>query len=254
MAKRAVVTGASSGIGAATVRALVAAGFQVTAGARRTDRLETLKRDLPSIEVRPLDVTDDRSVEVFVNGIDACDVLVNNAGAAYDLDTVADADPEKWRASFDVNVIGALRVTQALLPALTRTPQGEQTSHVVLLGSTAGRVVYEGGGSYTAAKHGVAALAGTLRLELSGLPVRVTEIAPGMVRTDEFALNRFAGDTSRVDALYGDVDRPLTAEDVADCIVWSVTRPAHVNIDLMVVRPVAQAAQHKTFRGPIGNR
>lgn len=253
MGKVAVVTGASSGIGAATVRQLVAAGYHVIAGARRHDRLASLKAQLPTIEIRSLDVTDDTSVAAFADGITACDVLVNNAGAAYDLDQIADADPDKWRASFEVNVLGALRLTKALLPVLMATPQGDGTSHVVFMGSTAGRVAYEGGGSYTAAKHGLAALVGTLRLELAGKPVRVTEIAPGMVKTDEFTLNRFEGDQKRAEALYTDVDRPLTAEDIADCVLWTVTRPSHVNIDLMVVRPVAQAAQHKTFRGLIRN-
>lgn len=251
MTKVAVVTGASSGIGAATVRRLVNAGFHVVAGARREDRLAQLKAELPSIEVHALDVTADDSVARFVAGIKRCDVLVNNAGAAFDLDHIENADPEKWRASFEVNVIGALRLTKALLPVIMRTPRGQDTSHILFMGSTAGRVAYEGGGSYTAAKHGLAALVGTLRLELAGKPVRVTEIAPGMVRTDEFTLKRFEGDAGRTEALYADVDRPLTADDVADCVVWATTRPAHVNIDLMVVRPVAQAAQHKTFRGPI---
>ena len=254
MAKTAIVTGASSGIGAATVRSLVASGYHVIAGARRLERLKQLQDELPAIEIRPLDVTDDVSVAEFVRDIQTCDVLVNNAGAAYDLDHIADADPDKWRASFEVNVLGALRLTKALLPVLVATPQGNDTSHVLFMGSTAGRVAYEGGGSYTAAKHGLAALVGTLRLELAGQPVRVTEIAPGMVKTDEFTLNRFQGDEQRTEALYADVDRPLTAQDIADCVVWTLTRPAHVNIDLMVVRPVAQAAQHKTFRGPIGNR
>jgi NADP-dependent 3-hydroxy acid dehydrogenase YdfG len=254
MAKRAVVTGASSGIGAATVQALVSAGFDVVAGARRLDRLEQLKAAHPAIEIHALDVTDEASVDAFVSAIDSCHVLVNNAGAAYDFDQISHGDPEKWRASFDVNVIGALRMTQALLPVLARTPQGFDSSHVLFMGSTAGRVAYEGGGSYAAAKHGLAAMVGTLRLELAGQPIRVTEIAPGMVRTDEFTLKRFEGDSERADALYADVDRPLTAEDIADCVVWAVTRPAHVNIGLMVVRPIAQAAQHKTFRGPIGNR
>ena len=254
MAKTAVVTGASSGIGAATVRGLVESGYHVIAGARRLERLEHLKDELPAIEVHALDVTDDGSVAEFARGIQTCDVLINNAGAAFDLDHIADADPETWRASFDVNVLGALRLTKALLPVLMSTPQGDETSQVLFMGSTAGRVVYEGGGSYTAAKHGLAALVSTLRLELAGKPVRVTEIAPGMVKTDEFTLNRFEGDEQRAEALYADVDRPLTAEDIADCVVWTVTRPSHVNIDLMVVRPIAQAAQHKTFRGRIGNR
>ncbi len=145
---------------------------------------------------------------------------------------------------YDVNVLGTLRVTQALLPALVASGAG----HVVLMGSTAGRVVYEGGGGYTGAKHALAALAGTLRLELSGQPVRVTEIAPGMVKTDEFALVRFDGDAAKAAAVYAGVAEPLIADDIADCVAWCVTRPPHVDIDLLVVRPLAQAAQHKVHR------
>jgi NADP-dependent 3-hydroxy acid dehydrogenase YdfG len=145
---------------------------------------------------------------------------------------------------YEVNVIGALRVTQALLPALVVSGRG----HVVVMGSTAGRIVYEGGGGYTAAKHGAAALAETLRLELSGQPVRVTEIAPGMVRTDEFAVKRFGGDADRAAAVYAGVAEPLTADDIADCVAWCVTRPPHVDVDLLVVKPLAQAAQHKVDR------
>jgi NADP-dependent 3-hydroxy acid dehydrogenase YdfG len=147
---------------------------------------------------------------------------------------------------YEVNVIGALRVTQALLPALVASGRG----HVVVMGSTAGRIVYEGGGGYTAAKHGAAALAETLRLELSGQPVRVTEIAPGMVRTDEFAVRRFRGDEERAAAVYAGVAEPLTADDIADCVAWCVTRPPHVDVDLLVVKPLAQAAQHKVDRRP----
>ena len=171
-------------------------------------------------------------------------MLVNNAGAAVGMDPVADADPSDWRAMFEVNVIGALQVTQALLPALVASGRG----HVVVMGSTAGRIVYEGGGGYTAAKHAAAALTETLRLELNGQPVRVTEIAPGMVRTDEFALNRFDGDAERAAKVYQGVDAPLTADDIADCVAWCVTRPPHVDIDLLVVKPLAQAAQHKVHR------
>ena len=160
------------------------------------------------------------------------------------MDPVADADPADWRAMFEVNVIGALQVTQALLPALVASGRG----HVVVMGSTAGRIVYEGGGGYTAAKHAAAALTETLRLELNGQPVRVTEIAPGMVRTDEFALNRFGGDAERAAKVYRGVEAPLTADDIADCVAWCVTRPPHVDIDLLVVKPLAQAAQHKVHR------
>ena len=177
-------------------------------------------------------------------------MLVNNAGGSFDFDSIADGDPQSWATTYDVNVVGTLRVTQALLPALLAGATDDRTATVVVMGSTAGHGVYENGGSYTAAKHAVAALTGTLRLELNGLPVRVTEIAPGMVHTEEFALNRFHGDGERAAKVYAGVERPLTADDVADCVAWVVTRPAHVDIDLMVVRPVAQAAQHKVARKP----
>jgi len=241
--RTAVVTGASSGIGAATAHQLAAAGFHVVVAARRRDRLEALAAEIGGRPVE-LDVTDAASVAALADTVPACDVLVNNAGNALGLDPIADADPEDWRAMYDVNVLGVLRVTQALLPALVAGGAG----HVVVMSSTAGHVVYEGGGGYTAAKHGATALAETLRLELCGRPVRVTEIAPGMVATDEFSLNRFRGDADRAASVYAGVREPLTADDVAECVVWAVTRPAHVNIDLLVVKPLAQAAQHKVHR------
>lgn len=244
----AVVTGASSGIGAATARRLAADGFAVVAAARRVDRLAALAAEHPAIAALELDVTDPESVAAFAAAVPECSVLINNAGGSYDLAPMATGDPATWERTYDVNVVGTLRVTQALLPALVAGATDDRTATVVLLGSTAGHSVYEGGGSYTAAKHAVAAMAATLRLELNGQPVRVTEIAPGMVRTDEFALNRFDGDADRAAAVYAGVDAPLTAEDIADCISWVVTRPAHVDIDLMVVRPVAQAANHKVHR------
>ncbi len=243
----AVVTGASSGIGAATARRLVQEGYEVVAGARREDRLAALRTELgDALRPLPLDVTSAESVAAFAAAVPEANVLVNNAGGALGMDPVAAADPEDWQAMYDVNVIGVLRVTQALLPALVASGRG----HVVVMGSTAGRIVYEGGGGYTAAKHGAAALAETLRLELNGQPVRVTEIAPGMVRTDEFAVNRFGGDEERAAKVYAGVAEPLTAEDVADCVAWCVTRPPHVDIDLLVVKPLAQAAQHKVDRRP----
>ncbi len=241
----AVVTGASSGIGAATARRLVQEGYDVVAGARRADRLAALHDELgDALRPLPLDVTSAASVAAFAGEIPEATVLVNNAGGALGMDPVADASPEDWRAMFEVNVVGVLRVTQALLPVLVASGRG----HVVVMGSTAGRIVYEGGGGYTAAKHGAAALAETLRLELNGQPVRVTEIAPGMVRTDEFAVNRFRGDADRAAKVYAGVDEPLTADDIADCVAWCVTRPPHVDIDLLVVKPLAQAAQHKVHR------
>jgi NADP-dependent 3-hydroxy acid dehydrogenase YdfG len=239
----AVVTGASSGIGAATARRLAAEGFDVVAAARRRERLDALCAEIGARAVT-LDVTSPESVAGLAAATPEASVLVNNAGGAIGMDPVAEADPEDWRAMYEVNVIGALRVTQALLPALVASGRG----HVVLMGSTAGRIVYEGGGGYTAAKHAATALAETLRLELSGQPVRVTEIAPGMVATEEFSLNRFGGDRARAAKVYEGVAEPLTADDVADCVAWCVTRPPHVDIDLLVVKPLAQAAQHKVHR------
>ena len=239
----AVITGASSGIGAATARRLVAEGFEVVAAARRKDRLEELAE---ATGVRPIvcDVTSDASVAALAEAVPECTVLVNNAGGAFGIEPIAQADVEDWRSMYDVNVLGALRMTQALLPKLVASGRG----HVVLMGSIAGHLVYEGGAGYTAAKHGVAAMAETLRLELNGQPVRVTEIAPGMVQTEEFSLVRFRGDTERAEKVYEGVEAPLTADDIADCVAFSVTRPPHVDIDLMVVKPLAQAAPHKVHR------
>jgi NADP-dependent 3-hydroxy acid dehydrogenase YdfG len=238
----AVVTGASSGIGAATARRLAADGFDVVIGARRVDRLEALAESIGARAI-PLDVTDPDSVTAFAGALDRVDVLVNNAGGAFDAAPVADADLASWTRSLEVNVLGTVRLTKALLPALRSSGGGD----VVFVSSTAALVSYEGGASYTAAKHGVHTLAETLRLELNGEPVRVVEVAPGMVRTEEFSLNRL-GSAEKADAVYRGVREPLVADDIADCIAWAVTRPRHVNIDLLVVRPVAQAAQHKVHR------
>jgi NADP-dependent 3-hydroxy acid dehydrogenase YdfG len=239
----AVVTGASSGIGAATVRRLAADGFDVVAAARRIDRLEQLA-DETGCTPTSLDVTDPGSVEALRASLASCRVLVNNAGGAFGLAPIAEADDEDWRRMYDVNVLGTMRVTRALLPLLIDSGDGV----VVTVTSTAGHGVYEGGAGYTGAKHAERALSETLRLELCGQPVRVVEIAPGMVKTDEFSLVRFAGDQKRADAVYAGVPGVLVADDIADCIAWTVTRPAHVNIDVMVVRPRAQAAQHKVHR------
>ncbi|MCW2637686.1 MAG: Short-chain dehydrogenase/reductase [Blastococcus sp.] len=240
--RTAVVSGASSGIGAATAARLVEEGFDVVVGARRIDRLTALASSIGARAV-PLDVTDPASVEAFAAALDRVDVLVNNAGGAFDARPVADADLDSWSRSYDVNVLGTVRLTKALLPALRASGSGD----VVFVSSTAALTSYEGGASYTSAKHGVHTLAETLRLELNGEPVRVIEIAPGMVRTEEFSLNRL-GSPDAADAVYRGVREPLVAEDIADCIAWTVTRPHHVNIDLMVVRPLAQAAAHKVAR------
>ncbi len=242
----AVVTGASSGIGAATAIALADAGFQVIAAARRVDRLLALTRHDQRISAFELDVTDQDSVDGLAQALADADVtvLVANAGGAFDAATIAEADVDAWRQAHEVNVLGTVRTVKALLPRLIASQRGL----VVLMGSTAGRIVYENGGSYTAAKHAVAAIAGTLRLELCGQPVRVSEIAPGMVRTDEFAVNRFGGDEAKAAKVYEGVAEPLTAGDIASAIAWVATQPPHVNVDLMVLRPVAQAAQHKVHR------
>jgi NADP-dependent 3-hydroxy acid dehydrogenase YdfG len=241
--RTAVVTGASSGIGRATALALAADGWQVVAAARRTDRLGELAAQAPGIRPQALDVTDPRSVEQLADAVPECSLLVANAGGAFDLAPVEDADPEVWARTFEVNVVGTLRCVQALLPALVASGAGL----VVLTGSTAGRWTYEGGGAYTAAKHGLTALRETLRMEVVDRPVRVCEIAPGMVRTDEFSLVRFAGDEERAAAVYAGVD-PLVAEDVAECIRWVASLPDHVNVDLLQITPQQQASVSKVHR------
>ncbi|MFJ7903589.1 SDR family NAD(P)-dependent oxidoreductase [Streptomyces sp. NPDC096198] len=244
----AVVTGASSGIGAATARGLAAAGYRVVLTARRKDRIEALAKELTaagrSATAYALDVTDRAAVNEFATAFRTIGVLVNNAGGALGADPVATGDPEDWRRMYETNVLGTLHVTQALLPALTASGDGT----VVVVSSTAGHGTYEGGAGYVAAKHAEHVLAETLRLEIVGTPVRVIEIAPGMVKTDEFALTRFGGDTAKAAKVYEGVAEPLSADDVAETITWAVTRPSHVNIDLMVVRPRAQASNTKVHR------
>ena len=194
-----------------------------------------------------VDVTSEESVAALASSVgDRLDVLVNNAGGAFGSAPVAEADAEQWRAMYEVNVIGLMLVTRALLPALKASGAGV----ICNVGSTAGRIAYEGGAGYTAAKHGTQVVTETLRLELFDQPVRVCEVAPGMVKTDEFSLVRFGGDQDKADAVYAGVREPLVAEDVADAISWVVTRPPHVNIDELVIRPRAQAAQHKVHREP----
>ena len=248
MDRVAVVTGASSGIGAASAIGLAAAGYRVVLTARRADRLADVAAQIAdsggSAVVHELDVTDRPAVDAFAQSLDRCDVLLANAGGAVGADTVAASSPADWQAMYDVNVLGTLHVTQALLPKLI----GSGAGTIVLMGSTAGLISYEGGGGYVVAKHGTHAIAETLRLELFDQPIRVIEIAPGMVKTAEFAVNRFRGDADKAAAVYAGVAEPLTETDIADAVVWSVTRPAHVNVDLMVLRPRAQAAQYKVHR------
>jgi NADP-dependent 3-hydroxy acid dehydrogenase YdfG len=241
--RTAVVTGASSGIGAATARALAKAGFHVVCAARRVDRIEALAAEIGGTAIA-CDVTDAASVAELAASVDVVHVLVNNAGGAFGSDPIERADADQWRQMYDVNVIGLVQVTQALIPALRASGDGL----IVNMGSTAGRWAYESGGGYTAAKHATKVVTETLRLELNGEPIRVSEVAPGMVRTDEFALVRFAGDEAAAEAVYAGVPDPLVAEDVADAVAWIATRPSHVNIDELVIKPRAQAAVHKVHR------
>lgn len=244
MTRTAVVTGASSGIGAATALVLADQGWQVVAAARRLDRLGELAQRHPAIRPQALDVTDPRSVDALADAVPDCALLVANAGGAFDLDPLAEADVDTWARMYDVNVLGLVRTVQALLPQL-RAARG----HVVMTGSTAGRWVYEGGGGYVAAKHAVAALRDTLRLEEVEHGLRVSEVAPGMVNTPEFSLTRFAGDAERTASVYAGVEA-LVAEDVADAIGWVASRPGHVNIDLVQLTPQQQAGVHKVVRRP----
>ena len=244
----AVVTGASSGIGAATARRLAKEGFHVVAVARRADRLDALVASLPEATAVVADITSDADISRLVDTVSGLgapvELLVNNAGGAIGAETVEEADLSDWQWMFEVNVLGTVRVTKALLPLLSES--GRAT--IVVISSTAGLIVYEGGGGYTAAKHAQTAVAETLRLELNGRPIRVVEIDPGMVKTDEFAIKRFEGDAEKAAAVYRGVESPLVADDIADCVAWTATRPHHVNIDRLVVRPLAQAAQHKVHR------
>jgi len=241
----AVVTGASSGIGEATARRLREAGFFVVLGARREDRLMAVARELGGRGL-VLDVRDPASIDAFTAAIAAeysqVEILVNNAGLAAGLQPLAEGNDDDWVQMMETNVLGLLRVTRAMLPLLRRAPH----AHIVNLGSVAGFEVYPGGVGYTASKHAVRAITKTLRLELMGEPIRVTEIEPGMVET-EFSLVRFKGDQGRASNVYKGM-QPLTGADVADCIVWVVTRPPHVNVDEMVVRPIAQATVRDVAR------
>jgi NADP-dependent 3-hydroxy acid dehydrogenase YdfG len=235
MKRVAVVTGASSGIGAATAVRLAKEGFELVLGARRKEKLKEVAAECGG-RALSLDVTDDDSVMQFAAAIDRADVLVNNAGLASGLETVAEIDLNRVRNMWETNVAGMLRVTQAFLDKLEASGAG----HIVNLGSIAGFEVYPGGAGYTASKHAVRAISRTLRIELLGKPIRVTEVAPGLVET-EFSLVRFDGDREKAAQPYEGLT-PLTGEDIADCIAWAVTRPPHVNIDEIVVRPLAQAS------------
>jgi NADP-dependent 3-hydroxy acid dehydrogenase YdfG len=238
----AVVTGGSSGIGAATARALAQAGYRVILGARRLERLQALAGEIGG-EAIELDVTEPDSVTEFAAEVAACDVLVNNAGGALGLEAVGEGDEELWRTMYEANVLGTMRMTRALLPKLIGSGDG----HVVAVTSIAAFETYRGGAGYTAAKHAQKAIVRTLRLELLGEPVRVTEVAPGMVET-EFSVVRFGGDEEAAAKVYAGME-PLRAEDVAECIRWAIAQPSHVNIDEIVVRPRDQASATEVHRG-----
>jgi NADP-dependent 3-hydroxy acid dehydrogenase YdfG len=237
----AVVTGASSGIGAATARALAGDGWEVVVGARRSDRIEALAAEIGG-RGHTLDVTDPASVDAFVAGLPECRLLVNNAGGALGWSTVAEADDDQWQAMYDTNVLGTMRMIRGLLPALEASGDG----HIVTIGSIAGYEPYPFGAGYNAAKFAVRAVSGVLRQELLGRPVRVSEIDPGMVET-EFSLVRFAGDAERAAKVYAGVT-PLQAEDVAECVRWVASRPSHVNVDQLIVLARDQAGARQVHR------
>lgn len=252
-AKRAVVTGASSGIGAATVRLFRARGWDVVGVARRTDRLEALAAETGA-SVFTADVTSAHDVEALRQHLAATGpvhALINNAGGAYGLASVEESDPDDWTRMFDVNVVSVKRVITAVLPMLRDGARMAGHADIVTNTSIAGHIAYAGGGGYNASKFAAHSLMGVLRLELAGEPLRVIEVAPGMVKTDEFSLVRFDGDKSRADAVYENIPHPLTADDIAETIVHAVELPGHVNLDLITIKPVAQAAPYKVMRGPL---
>jgi NADP-dependent 3-hydroxy acid dehydrogenase YdfG len=242
----AIVTGASSGIGAATAKLLAKNGYHVIAAARRVDRLQELAKVNSNIEIHELDVTDQKSVDALAKALSGkpVSILINNAGGAFDSATILDSDPDLWRKTYEVNVIGTVRMVKAITPIMRAFGRG----HIVVLSSTAAHRTYETGGNYVAAKHAERTIGETLRLELNGEEIRITEIAPGMVKTEEFAKVRFHGDAEKAAKVYEGVAKPLTAEDIAESIRWSVMLPHHINIDSLIVRPVAQAANHKVHR------
>ncbi|THG28802.1 SDR family oxidoreductase [Naasia lichenicola] len=248
-----MVTGASSGIGRATVELFRSHGWEVTGVARRADRLESLA-SATGADTFVADLTDPDDVAALaahLETLDRVDVLVNNAGGARGGDRIEAGKPEDWNWMFEVNVVAVQRVTAALLPVLRRTAAEAGNADIVTITSVAGHEVYEGGAGYNAAKAGAVSLMGVLRLELAGEPLRVIEVAPGMVKTEEFALTRFDGDADRAAAVYKGVVNPLTAEDVAEVVVHAVELPGHVNLDHITIRPVAQAAQFKVIRTPL---
>ncbi len=253
MTKRVVVTGASSGIGEATARLFASRGWQVVGVARRADRLSALA-ERTGIHPIVADLTVPADVDRVRDELAALGplhALVNNAGGAFGMGSIETADVEDWRAMYDVNVLGTQRMIAALLPLLRDGARDAGVADIMTVTSIAGHVAYEGGAGYNAAKFAEHALVAVLRLELAGEPIRVLEIAPGMVKTEEFSLTRFKGDQARADAVYDNVPAPLVAEDIAEAIVHALELPAHVNLDLITIKPVAQAAPHKVIRGEL---
>lgn len=254
--QRVVVTGASSGIGAATVALFRARGWDVVGVARRTERLEALAAQTGAA-VFTADLTQQAEVDKLRDYLERSGpvhALVNNAGGAFGMASVEDGDPEDWTRMFDVNVVAVKRVITALLPLLRRGVVPGSSAGIVTITSIAGHIPYEGGGGYNASKFAARAMVGVLRLELAGEPIRVIEVAPGMVKTDEFSLIRFKGDQAKADAVYDNIPHPLSADDVAEAIVHALELPAHVNIDLITLKPLAQAAPHKVMRGELTPR
>jgi NADP-dependent 3-hydroxy acid dehydrogenase YdfG len=242
----AVVSGASSGIGAATARLLAKNGYHVIAAARRVDRLKALAGEDSNIEIFELDVTNQGQVDSLAAHLKGkpVSILINNAGGAFDSAEIMNSEPDLWRKTYEVNVIGTVRMVKAITPIMQAFGRG----HIVVMSSTAAHRTYETGGNYVAAKQAERTIAETLRLELNGQEIRITEIAPGMVKTDEFAKVRFGGDLEKAAKVYEGVAKPLTDADIAETIRWSVMLPHHINIDSMIIRPVAQAANHKVHR------
>lgn len=244
-AKHALVTGASTGIGQATVRTLVHDGWEVLASARRVDRLESLREET-GCRIFPADLTVADQVTALAAAAGPLDAVVHVAGGALGMDRVEDADPARWRRMYEINVMSALELTSACLPGIRANGGGS----IVFVTSTAAHGTYPGGAGYVAAKHAERQIPATLRLELAGEPIRVIEVAPGMVATPEFSLNRL-GSTEAAARVYEGVDGPLTSQDIAEAIRWALAAPAHVNVDLMVLRPVAQSSNTEVWRGPL---
>jgi NADP-dependent 3-hydroxy acid dehydrogenase YdfG len=253
MTRRVVVTGASSGIGEATARLFDAHGWEVVGIARRADRLAALA---DGTGIRPIvadltDAADIARVRDEVAALGPLNAIVNNAGGAFGMATVEQGDPDDWRAMFEVNVVAVKNLIAALLPALRDGARDAGHADILTVTSIAAHLAYEGGAGYNAAKAGAHMLMRVLRLELAGEPIRVIEVAPGMVKTDEFSLVRFGGDQARADAVYDNVEAPLVADDIAEAIVHAIELPGHVNLDLVTIKPVAQAAPHKVIREPL---